>query len=261
MSVSLETLMLLAPALVAGAIISLAHVPLGADVLKRGIIFLDLAVAQFAALGMTTFHIFIDNEDMSPELAAIGSLFFGLVFALASSLGLYYLEKRAGKYHEALIGCTFVFAASFGILLMAGNPHGGDEMKDIMAGQILWITWDDLAIYGPVFLITASIWHYFKLSRQSLFYVLFALTIPFSVKLAGVYLVFASLILPALATVNLQSHRHITAYALSVLSFATGLAVSYIFDAPSGPAIVLTMFVACFSFKIRYQYKNSKAEE
>lgn len=257
MNISLDAIMLLAPAFTAGAIISLAHIPLGMDVLKRGIIFLDLAVAQFAALGMTTFHIFIDNENMSPELSAIGSLFFGLVFALISSLGLYSLEKRVGKYHEALIGCAFVFAASFSILLMSSNPHGGEEMKDIMAGQILWVTWDDLALYGPVFLITAAIWHFLKLSRQSLFYILFALTIPFSVKLAGVYLVFASLILPALATVNLQHHRQITAYGLSVLSFATGLAVSYLFDVPSGPAIVLTMFIACFSFNIKYHNNNS----
>lgn len=237
-----DMLTILAPAFIAGAVISLAHVPLGIEVLRRGIIFLDLAVAQFAALGMLAFHVFFENHDMDPRFAAAGSLVSGLGLALACALGLHVLEKRTGRYHEALIGSAFVFAASLSILVMAGDPHGGEQMKDILAGQILWITWSDLLVYGPVFIIVASLWLFLKTHRAGLFYVLFALTIPFSVNLIGVYLVFASLILPALATVKMDKNRHLAGYILSIAAFALGLIGSYFWDMPSGPAIVMAMF-------------------
>lgn len=243
MSFDSGILTILAPAFVAGAVISLAHVPLGMEVLKRGILFLDLAVAQFAALGMIAFHVFFENHDMDPRYAAAGSLAFGLILALACALGLHMLEKQAGRYQEALIGSAFVLAASLTILVMAGDPHSGEQMKDILAGQILWITWEDLRIYGPVFMIVTCIWTAFKTYRSRLFYILFALTIPFSVNLIGVYLVFASLILPALATVKLKNRRFFNGYALSTGSFALGLIGSYFWDMPSGPAIVIAMFL------------------
>lgn len=242
MSFDFGILTILAPAFVAGAIISLVHVPLGMEVLKRGIIFLDLAVAQFAALGMITFHVFFENHDMDLRYAAAGSLIFGLSLALACALGLHMLEKRAGRYQEALIGSAFVFAASLVILIMAGDPHSGEQVSDIIAGQILWITWYDLMIYGPVFVLVTGLWAFSKKYRTHLFYILFALTIPFSVNLIGVYLVFASLILPALATVKLDKHRYFMAYMISATSFAVGLMISYFWDTPSGPAIVMAMF-------------------
>lgn len=241
-----DILTILAPAFIAGAVISLAHVPLGIEVLRRGIIFLDLAVAQFAALGMIAFHVFFENHDMDPRYAAVGSLVFGLGLALACALGLHILEKRAGRYQEALIGSAFVFAASLSILIMAGDPHGGEQMKDILAGQILWITWSDLLIYSPVFLIVATLWAFLKTRRERLFYILFAFTIPFSVNLIGVYLVFASLILPALDTVKMKKQRVFTGYMISISSFALGLIASYFMDTPSGPAIVMAMFLTSF---------------
>ncbi|MCC6597287.1 MAG: metal ABC transporter permease [Alphaproteobacteria bacterium] len=230
---------ILAPAFVAGAIISLAHVPLGAEVLKRGIIFLDLAVAQFAALGMIAFRVFFESHDMDPRYAAAGSLAFGLSLALACALGLHMLEKRAGRYQEALIGSAFVLAASFSILLMAGDPHSGEQMADIMAGQVLWITWHDLMIYSPVFVLGAGLWRYLKKHRAHLFYILFALTIPFSVNLIGVYLVFASLILPALGALAWPERRKLAAaYMISITAIGSGLILSILTDTPTGPAMV-----------------------
>jgi zinc/manganese transport system permease protein len=241
-----DTISILAPAFMAGALIALVHVPLGIEVLKRGIIFLDLAVAQFAALGMLVFHVHFENHDMAPEAGAIGALIFGLVLAIACALGLHALEKKAGQYQEALIGSAFVFAASLSILIMAGDPHSGEQMKDILAGQVLWTSWQDLSLYGPIFICVALIWGFLKNHRQRLFYILFALTIPFSVKLIGVYLVFASLILPALATAGMRSGRVLKGYLLVVASFIVGLIGSYLWDAPSGPAIVIAMFGLSF---------------
>ena len=242
---SYEMITMLAPAFVAGALITLAHVPLGIEVLRRGIIFLDLAVAQFAALGMLAFHVYIENHDMAPEYAEIGALGTGLILALLCAIGFNKLEKVAGIYQEALIGCAFVLAASVSIIIMSGDPHGGEQMRDILAGQILWVTFGDLAWYAPLFISISLTWLLLKKSRQRLFYILFALTIPFSVKLIGVYLVFASLILPALATVKVLRYRVFVGYALSIMSFALGLLASYIWDLPSGPAIVCVCAILC----------------
>lgn len=241
MILSMDMIMILAPAFIAGALISLAHVPLGIEVLKRGIIFLDLAVAQCAALGMLTFHVYFDHEALDPRYANIGALLFGLCAALICSLALHFIEKKSGKYQEALIGCTFVIAASLSILIMSGDPHSGEQMKDILAGQILWVSWSDLQWSGLVFICTFMLWTRLNEFRGKLFYPLFALTIPFSVNLIGVYLVFASLILPALATVNIQKGRTFMAYLLSLFAFAAGLLLSYIADLPSGPAIVMSL--------------------
>lgn len=248
MILSPDIIMMLAPAFLAGLLVTLAHVPLGIEVLRRGIIFLDLAVAQFAALGILAFHVYIENHNMAPEYAAIGGLGTGLVLALLCALSFHKLEKKAGVYQEALIGCAFVLAASLSIIIISADPHGGEQMKDILAGQILWLTLDDLFWYTPIFVLVSLFWILFKNARQRLFYILFALTIPFSVKLVGVYLVFASLILPALATVRLSRYRVLTGYVLSVLSFASGLLLSYIWDLPSGPAIVCACALLCTAF-------------
>jgi zinc/manganese transport system permease protein len=239
---------ILAPAFFAGAMIALVHVPFGIEVLNRGIIFLDLAIAQFAALGMLAFHVYFDNEALDPRYAAVGTLGLGLSFALLCALAFHKLEKYSGRYQEALIGSAFILAASMGIIIMAGDPHSGEQMKDVLAGQILWITWKDLTLFAPVFIVVALIWSRFKEHRARLFYVLFALTIPFSVSLIGVYLVFASLILPALATIACHSFRTFKAIMISMLSFALGLLMSYFYDAPSGPMIVMSMFVVSTSY-------------
>lgn len=157
-------------------------------------------------------------------------------------------RKRAGAYQEALIGAAFIGAASLSILVIAGQPHGNEQIKDILAGQILWITWQDIFNYGPVFMITALLWGLLKTKREPFFYLVFALVIPFSVNLAGIYLVFASLVLPALATIKMKRRRVITGYGLSALSLLSGLMFSYMADVPAGPAIVLSLILLSGAF-------------
>lgn len=234
---------IIAPAFAAGLLIALIHVPLGIEVLRRGIIFLDLAIAQFAALGMICFHVLFEGTDFSFAYHPAGPLLFGLVFALICAGSFQIVEKRAGAYQEALIGAAFIGAASLSILIVAGQPHGNEQIKDLLAGQILWITWQDIVYYGPVFILAAVFWGLFKERRMKLFYLVFALVIPFAVKLTGIYLVFAGLVLPALATVNMKRHRVVAGYMLSVLALGTGLIFSYTTDAPAGPAIVMILIL------------------
>lgn len=238
---------LLAPAFVAGAMISFVHVPLGQEVLKRGIIFLDLAVAQFAALGMIAFQTYIIVDEYS-LLAGYGRLGAGLIAAILCAFIFHFLEKKSGQYQEALIGCAFVLAASMGLLIVANSPHGGEEIKDILEGQILWTSWSHIIFVAPIFISIFLAWILFKNKRSFLFYPLFAITIPFSVSMIGVYLVFASLIFPALAVINQQKHKVLKGILISTFSYFLGLLCSYQFDWPAGPAIILILSITSLSY-------------
>ena len=238
-----DALTFLAPAFAAGALIALVHVPLGQEVLRRGIIFLDLAVAQFAALGMIAFAVLFPHAAEHGFMGRMGPMAAGLAAALACALAFHVLERKTRTHQEALIGCAFVLAASLGLLLVASDPHGGENIKDILAGQILWTGWGDVLLVIPVYGVALAAWSLFPARRAQLFYPLFALTIPVSVGLIGVYLVFASLVFPALATATMARGRYAAGVALSLAGYAGGLAVSYALDWPAGPAIVLALAV------------------
>lgn len=238
----LSIISLLAPAFVAGVIISFIHVPLGQEVLKRGIIFLDLAVAQFAALGMMAFQTFAVVDEYS-LWSAYGRLGAGLLSAILCAFIFHFLEKKSGRYQEALIGCAFVLAASLGLLIVANSPHGAEEIKNILEGQILWTSWSHIEFILPVFVVVFFVWKVFKNKRSFLFYPLFAITIPFSVSMIGVYLVFASLIFPALAVEKFQNYKFVFGLLASVFAYLLGLMASYLFDWPAGSAIVFMFSV------------------
>lgn len=240
---SMEMWGLLAPAFIAGLLIASTHVPLGQEVLKRGIIFIDLAIAQIAGLGVVTAHVFFDAYENW------FSMFFALAFALGAGGVFSWLERRTPQYQEALIGCAFVLSASLIILLLANDPQGGEHMRDLLAGQILWVSWSQIALTGGVYALLLAIW--FK--KRSLFFLVFPITVTLSVQLIGVYLVFASLIIPALGTVKIpESKKLIAGYTIATLAFAGGLIVSTVYDMPSGPVIVCAYAVVsllCFMKK------------
>jgi zinc/manganese transport system permease protein len=143
---------------------------------------------------------------------------------------------------EALIGAVFVLAASGGSLLLAGNPHGGEHLQDLLVGQILWVSPSQL---WPAALLTAlllAVWLRWgeRLGRFG-FYALFACAVTASVQLVGIYLVFASLIIPALATRHYTRWRLTAAHAVGGAGYALGLALSAWSDLPSGAVIVWTL--------------------
>jgi zinc/manganese transport system permease protein len=144
---------------------------------------------------------------------------------------------------EALIGILFVLASTAQILLLANDPHGGDNLKDLLAGQILWVSNAQLirtAILTAVFAVVWFAWRR-QLGRIG-FYVLFALVVTASVQLVGVYLVFTTLIVPAVATYRHDQGRQLLyGYLLAVGSYVVGLGVSLVTDLPSSPVIVWAM--------------------
>ena len=224
---------ILIPALLAGALVIATHIPLGQEVLRRGIIFIDLAIAQVAGLGVIASHSF-GWETHGWEVQAIA-----ITTALIGALFLYWCEKRFEDIEEAIIGVLFILAATAGLLLLSNNPQAGEHLKELLVGQILWTTYNSLI---PVILVYALVLiGWFTLYRRfgSLsFYALFAITVTLSVQLVGVYLVFSSLIIPALATRKMQQHRLWYGYAIGLAGYTTGLITSSLLDLPSGAVIV-----------------------
>jgi zinc/manganese transport system permease protein len=225
---------ILGPAFLAGLLVLATHVPLGQQVLKRGIVFIDLAVAQIAALGV------IAADTMGWEPQGIKVQLAAVCAALLGALLLTWTEKKWPEVQEALIGVFFVLAASTGILLLANNPHGGEHLKDLLAGQILWVSMSQLIPVMLLTLLILGLWFKFKDSMGRVgFYILFSLAVTASVQLVGIYLVFSSLIIPALAVRNWQESRKLLGgYLIGVIAYALGLALSAIFDLPSGAVIV-----------------------
>ena len=231
---------ILGPAFVAGLLVLATHVPLGQQVLARGIVFIDLAIAQIAGLGVIAADFMgWEPRGLAVQIAAVSA-------ALVGALILTFTEKRWPDVQEALIGVLFVLAACAGILLLANNPHGGEHLKDLLVGQILWVSYRQLL---PVAVLTAAILALWFGAGQRLgrigFYAMFALVVTASVQLVGVYLVFASLIIPALASrFHSPRRRLVVGYVVGVLGYALGLALSAVLDLPSG-AVVVWMLAIC----------------
>ncbi len=236
-------LSIIGPAFIAGLLVLATHVPLGKEVLRRGIIFIDLAIAQIAGVGVIAAYRFgWDTHGLEVQFAAVSS-------ALMAALLLSWLEKHYPSIQEALIGITFVLAATASILLLADNPHGGESLKDLLVGQILWITWDQLL---PTAAITGFILFCLFFFREQLnhsgFYLLFAIAVTNSVQLVGVYLVFASLIIPALGSAGWNKPL-LGGYLIGCLGYGVGLCLSSLLDLPSGAIIVWSIAVTALLFK------------
>jgi len=229
-----ELLEIIGPAMVAGLMIALTHAPLGIEVLRRGIIFIDLAVAQIAGLGLVVGNMFI--HDPSPWLIQ----FIALGCAVAAGLFFRKVETAMPERQEAIIGCTFVLAASLALLLLADHPHGGEEVKHLLSGQMLFVTWTEVAKHAPIYALILLAWFSKPEVRNNMgFYLIFALAITSSVQLVGVYVVFASLILPALAAVQVE-RPYLTAWFCGVAAVLSGIAFAVAFDMPAGPIIILS---------------------
>lgn len=244
------SLVILGPAFLAGLLVLATHVPLGQQVLQRGIVFIDLAVAQVAALGLLTADLMgWEPQGWKMQAVATGA-------ALLAALLLTWMEKLWPEVQEALIGAMFVLAATAGLMLLAHNPHGGEHLQEVLAGQILWVTWSDLPQLAMITLALCIAWFRFgnTLGRTG-FHVIFAVAVTASVQVVGIYLVFSSLILPALAVRNWKpSQRLPTAYLIGALAYLIGMAVSALLDLPSGAVIVWALALLGLAANIRRRY-------
>jgi zinc/manganese transport system permease protein len=241
---------ILIPAFIAGLLVLATHIPLGMKVLARGVIFADLAVAQIAGLGIVLAGLL--NLTEHPLLVQL----IAAISALCGAALLTFIEHRLPDVKEACIGLTFVLAASGGILLMSHDVHAGEHLKDLLVGQILWVNPAQLVATALLSAVLLAVWRWQQLGHLG-FYALFALAVTASVQLVGVYLVFASLIVPALATCRIKQRRVVYAFLIGVSGYAIGLLLSALFDLPSGPAIIWAMAITGGAAAVRFSRHNT----
>jgi zinc/manganese transport system permease protein len=254
----MSALELMLPPFVACMLLVAIHGYFGLHVIARGVIFVDLAMAQIAALGATTGLLFHLAADSTPaHLFALGAVAAG-----AGVLAITRTRTRSRVPHEAIIGIVYVVAAAASLLIADQAPRGADAVKDILVGNILWVTWPtivkDAVAYAAlgVFLFllrrrfeTISFDPELAASRgwnirlwDFLFYLAFGVTVTFSVPIAGVLLVFSFLVVPALtAFLFLErpgASMAFIAWGTGMIACTSGLGVSYALDLPTGPLIV-----------------------
>jgi zinc/manganese transport system permease protein len=245
------------PPLVACLIIVAIHSYLGLHVIAREVIFVDLSLAQMAALGSAVAILAGREPDSSSALLyALGATTLGAgIFALTRT------SERGRVPQEAIIGIVYVVASALAILVADRTPRGGEAIKDILVGSLLWVTWPTIgrlaAIYAVIGLfhwllrrrfLTIS-FHPERAEAQGwnvrlwdfLFYLSFGIVITFSVPIAGVLLVFSFLVVPAAVAFQFtrrQGALAVVSWIAGVLASATGLWLSFRYDLPTGPLIV-----------------------
>jgi zinc/manganese transport system permease protein len=250
-------LSLFLPPLVACLVIVAIHSYLGLHVIAREVIFVDLSLAQMAALGSSV-AILAGSQPDSPTalLYALGFTTLGAaVFALTRS------GEKGVVPQEAIIGIVYVMASAAAILVADRTPRGGEAIKDILVGSLLWVTWPTIlrlaAIYAVVGLfhwvlrqrfLTISFAPESAVARgwrirwwDFLFYLSFGLVITFSVPIAGVLLVFSFLVVPAAIAFQFTRRQGMLAalsWIAGALASAAGLWVSFHYDLPTGPVVV-----------------------
>ena len=200
--------------------------------------FIDLATAQVVGLAIIVLGLWIED----PSWVVRQSTSFGAGIGIA--LFFRWIELRAPREQEAVIGSCFIVAASVALLVLADSPHGAEELRHILSGQILFVDWEDIAAFAPIYGLVTILWLAVPSMRTGAgFFVLFALAVTASVQLVGVYVVFASLILPALAARARTGYILARAIASGIAAVVAAIAISAVADLPAGPFLVV-----CFAF-------------
>jgi zinc/manganese transport system permease protein len=206
---------------------------LGSQVLRRGVVFIDLAVAQAAAAAVIGVHFVLDMESgVLDQLAASAG-------ALMVSLAIAGITRRWPAQREALIGLLYVAGACLAMLGASAHPHGKEKLMQLLAADVLWVnSFSVLALVlcaALMVVVRQARW----LTKDTAFYVLFALVTSLAVPALGLFLVFSCLIAPALWVE--RGMRHGAAVLAAWAAAVTGLLVSWWLDTPSGPTIALSL--------------------
>ena len=269
---------IMAPAFFECLILVGIHSYLGLHVIRRKVIFVDLALAQIAALGTTVGFLFGIMPDTT------GAYWFSLAFTFIGA-GVFSISRiRHEKIpQEAVIGLAYAIAASVAILVIDKAPHGAEHIKEILTGSILWVKWDTIRNAAIVYSLI-GIFHFIYRKRfilisekpekaykeginvrfwDFLFYVSFGVVITHSVGTAGVLLVFVFLVVPAITSMlitNVLWKQLIIGWIMGVVVSIAGLYLSYIGDLPSGPTVVsfyglMLIMVALFLYIYRAEMR------
>lgn len=233
----IDTLSIVLVPLIVGFVALTTHVLLGVQVLKRGVVFIDLAIAQIAALGvMIAATVLHDGLAVPLAGAAAALLGAGLVA---------WLSRLFPDFREALIGLVYVGAAVIALLWISVNPQESHQLATMLSGDVLWVTWSGLlplaVVSLPFLLLQATGRGAGTVDRY--FYPWFAVLVSLSVPLLGLYLVFATLIVPAIVQMARPGTGWASTVAMGTFAYAIGLLASLTWDLPSGPCVVLALIL------------------
>jgi zinc/manganese transport system permease protein len=254
---------ILLPAFVASLILTGIHTYLGVHVVERGVIFVDLSLAQIAALGTTVAY--LAGYDLHSSMAYVFSL--GFTFVGAAIFAMSRSRRKTRIPQEAIIGIVYAVSASVAILVMSKATQETEHLKDMLVGNILSVSWPEIfktaALYSLV-----GVFHYIfrrrfllismneaEAQRQGvnirfwdfLFYMSFGFVVTSSVAIAGVLLVFCFLIVPSVSAMLFTERlgpRLAIGWTMGVIVSAAGVILSFQLDLPTGATIVATFGAA-----------------
>ncbi len=209
--------------------------------------FIDLATAQVVGLVVILLDLWLEEPSwLLRQGAAFGA-------GIAIALFFRWIERKSPDEQEAVIGSSFIVAASAALLALANDPHGGEALRHVLSGQILFASWDDIAAFLPIYALFAALWLAApRLRAGAGFFVLFALVVTASMQLVGVYVVFASLILPALAARRAGRYRHRRAFASGAAAVVAAVVLSAVADLPAGPVMVVCFALSAAAARLPY---------
>jgi zinc/manganese transport system permease protein len=254
---------ILLPAFVASLILTGIHAYLGVHVVERGVIFVDLSLAQIAALGTTVAYLAgYDLHSSTAYLFSLGFTFLGAaIFAMSRS------HRKTRIPQEAIIGIVYAVSAAVAILVMSKATQETEHLKEMLVGNILSVSWPEL-LKTAVLYSLVGLFHYIfrkrfllislneaEAERQGinirfwdfLFYMSFGFVVTSSVAIAGVLLVFCFLIVPAVTAMLFAERlgpRLAIGWTMGAVVSAGGVALSFVLDLPTGAAIVATFGAA-----------------
>ncbi len=250
---------ILLPAFVAAVILTGIHAYLGVHVVERGVIFVDLSLAQIAAFGGTVGY--LAGYDLHSKMAFVFSL--GFTVLGAAIFAFTRVHRRTRIPQEAIIGIVYAVAAAASVLIMSKATRETEHLKEMLVGNILSVSWEDLAKTAALYALIGLFHFVFRerfllISRDEaeaerrgwnvrfwdfLFYASFGFVVTSSVSIAGVLLVFCFLIVPSVAAMLFSERlgiRLLIGWTMGVAVSAAGVALSFFLDLPTGAAIVVT---------------------
>jgi zinc/manganese transport system permease protein len=254
-------IILLLPAFVACLVLSGIHVYLGLHVIARGVIFVDLALAQVAALGAAVAMLTGAEPDsarcyfVSLGFTAIGAGLFTLARSQANRVPV-----------EAFVGIVYAVCSALAVIVADRLPHGAEEIRGILVGNLLSVTWSRIAITAVIYVVVGLVHVAFRrrfllvtmdpdgakqagvsLARwDMLFYLIFGVVITSAVAIGGVLIVFSFLVIPTvIGALFLRGtlSRLLLGWSVGFLGSILGIAASVAFDMPTGAAVVATFGV------------------
>ena len=254
----IEIIAFMAAPFVATIAIALIHVYLGIHILQREVIFVDLALAQIAALGTTVaFFVGLNPEGTASYLFSLGFVVLGAALFSITRV------RNQRVPQEAIIGITYVVATAAAILVADRAAGGAEHIKEILTGAVLWVQWPTILQIVVVYVIVGVIHyalrhHFIDLTERYrtgdlrpvdrlwdfVFYLTFGFVIVLSVRVAGILLVFSFLVVPtsvALLFGESWRARMVIGWSLAAVVTVLGLFLSYVLNSPCGPAVVVLL--------------------